>query len=125
MRFSLPYIEQIVQGVRNECPVIVYAKGAWHSLREMQNTGAAALGLDWCNTPQLARQITGSGITLQGNYDPVKLLQPVSKIKTDVKQMIDAFGTQRYIANLGHGIVPQIPVDHARAFIDAVKQYGQ
>ena len=122
--FSLPYINQIVQAVKEYCPVIVYAKGVWHSLPEMQQTGASALGLDWCNTPEIGRKLTGNSITLQGNYDPIKLLQPISKIKTDVKQMIDAFGAQRYIANLGHGIVPNIPVDHAKAFVDAVKEYS-
>lgn len=121
--FSLPYTEQIVQSLKDDCPVIVYAKGVWHSLTELQNTGASALGLDWCNTPQLAREMTGFGITLQGNYDPIKLLQPVNKIKADVKQMIDAFGIRQYIVNLGHGIVPQVPVEHARAFVEAVKEY--
>ena len=121
--YSLHYINQIVQAVKDDCPVIVYAKGAWHSLPEMQETGASALGLDWCNTPQIGRTLTANSITLQGNYDPIKLLQPVSVIKKDVKKMIDAFGAQKYIANLGHGIVPNIPVDHAKAFVDAVKEY--
>lgn len=121
--YSLPYINQIVQSVKFECPVIVYAKGVWHSLPELQQTGAAALGIDWCNTPQQARKLTNHSITLQGNYDPVKLLNPVSKIRQDVKTMIDAFGTTRYIANLGHGIIPNIPVDHAKAFVQAVKEY--
>lgn len=123
--YSLPYINQIVTALKEECPVIVYAKGVWHSLPELQQTGAAALGLDWCNTPQYARQLTNNSIILQGSYDPVKLLQPVSKIRADVKTMIDAFGVQQYIANLGHGIIPKIPVDHAKAFVDAVKEYQQ
>lgn len=122
--FSLPYIQQVVRAVKDSCPVIVYAKGVWHSLPELQQTGASALGLDWCNTAATARTLTNSSITLQGNYDPVKLLQPVGKIRSDVKQMINAFGTQQYIANLGHGILPQVPVEHAKAFVDAVKEYG-
>lgn len=121
--FSLQYIEQIVDAVKEEAPVIVYAKGVWHSLPELQQTGAAALGLDWCNTPQLARTLTQHKITLQGNYDPVKLLQPVAKIKEDVQGMIHAFGVQRYIVNLGHGIIPSVPVEHARAFVEAVKSW--
>jgi uroporphyrinogen decarboxylase len=121
--FSLQYIEQIVDAVKEEAPVIVYAKGVWHSLPELQQTGAAALGLDWCNTPQTARALTQNKITLQGNYDPVKLLQPVAKIKEDVQQMINAFGVQRYIVNLGHGIIPSVPVEHARTFVEAVKSW--
>ena len=121
--FSLPYIQQIVTALKSHCPVTVFAKGVWHSIAELQATGASALGLDWANTPQVARQLTNNAITLQGNYDPIKLLQPINKIKADVTAMIDAFGTQRYIANLGHGIVPNIPVSHAKAFIDAVKEY--
>lgn len=123
--YSLSYMEQIIHAVKDEAPVIIYAKGVWHSLPEMQNTGAAAIGLDWCNTPQTARRLTNNSITLQGNYDPVKLLQPIATIQKDVKTMIDVFGSQRYIANLGHGIIPGIPVEHARAFVEAVKQYKQ
>jgi uroporphyrinogen decarboxylase len=60
-------------------------------------------------------------VTLQGNFDPARLLSPVAEIKKSVKEMIDSFGVQRYIANLGHGILPNVPVDHARAFVEAVK----
>lgn len=121
--YSLPYIQQIVQATRDLAPVTVFAKGVWHSLPELQATGADALGLDWANTPDVARKLTNHSITLQGNYDPIKLLQPISKIKQDVTEMINAFGAQRYIVNLGHGIVPNIPVEHARAFIEAAKEW--
>jgi uroporphyrinogen decarboxylase len=72
-----------------------------------------------------ARKLTGGKITLQGNFDPARLLAPIPQIKNWVKEMIDSFGTQYYIANLGHGITPDVPVDHARAFVDAVKEYGE
>ena len=71
----------------------------------------------------MARTMTGNNITLQGNFDPAKLLAPIKQIKQEVKEMIDAFGTNRYIANLGHGILPNVPVDHAKAFVEAVKEY--
>jgi uroporphyrinogen decarboxylase len=121
--FSLPYIRQIVQALKTDCPVTVFAKGVWHSLSELQETGASALGLDWANTATVARSLTNNSVTLQGNYDPIKLLQPVTKIRQDVTRMINEFGPQRYIVNLGHGIVPEIPVNHARAFVEAVKEW--
>jgi len=121
--FAQPYLEQIVQGMDGIAPVILFPKGSWYALAELSISGAAGLGLDWTVEPQLARRLTGDKITLQGNFDPSKLLAPIPEIKKAVKQMIDGFGMQRYIANLGHGILPNVPVDHAKAFIEAVKEY--
>jgi uroporphyrinogen decarboxylase len=121
--FAQPYLIQIADAVSTAAPVILFPKGSWYALGDLANTSAAGLGLDWSITPQMARSITGGNITLQGNFDPSKLLAPIPQIKKEVREMIDAFGPQRYIANLGHGIMPNIPVDHARAFVDAVKEY--
>lgn len=120
---SLQYIRQIVSALKDKVPVIVFAKGAWHSLHAIAETGAQGLGIDWCITPQVARNLAGEGVTLQGNFDPAKLLSPIPVIKKEVKEMLDAFGGKRHIANLGHGILPNIPVDHARAFVDTVKEW--
>ena len=119
---SLKYIRQIVTALKDEAPVIIFAKGAWHSLDAMAATGAAGLGIDWCISPKMARQFAGDHVTLQGNFDPAKLLAPIPVIKKEVKSMINAFGRDRYVANLGHGILPNVPVDHARAFVDTVKE---
>lgn len=121
--FSLRYIRQIIAAVKEDCHTIIFAKGAWFALESMSHTGASGLGIDWCITAEIARKLAGKHIVLQGNFDPAKLLGPVASIKRSVKEMIDAFGTQRYIANLGHGILPNVPVDHAKAFVDAVKEY--
>ena len=90
----------------------------------MSATGADGLGIDWCITPKLARAFARKNTTLQGNFDPAKLLGSISSIKKQVKEMIDEFGVQRYIANLGHGILPNVSVDNARAFVEAVKEYS-
>lgn len=119
---SLKYIRQIVSALKEEVPVIVFAKGAWHSLDAMAATGAAGLGIDWCITAQNARLFAGDNVTLQGNFDPAKLLSPIPVIQKEVRSMIQSFGNQRYIANLGHGILPNVPVDHARAFVDTIKE---
>ncbi|GAA0556358.1 uroporphyrinogen decarboxylase [Chitinophaga japonensis] len=119
--FSLQYIRQIVAAMKDICPVIVFAKGAWYALEAMAATGAHGLGIDWCIQPQQARAFAGSNVTLQGNFDPARLLLPIPEIEKAVKAMMQGFGQQRYIANLGHGILPNIPVDHARAFVETVK----
>jgi uroporphyrinogen decarboxylase len=122
--FSLQYIRQIVTAMKDICPTIVFAKGAWFALEDMAATGAHGLGIDWCIKPELARQFAGSNITLQGNFDPAKLLAPVPEIEKAVKEMLKGFGRQRYIANLGHGILPNVPVAHAKAFVETVKAHG-
>lgn len=123
--FSLRYIRQIIAALKGMAPTILFAKGAWHSLEPMAATGATALGIDWCITPQMARELAGPGVVLQGNFDPAKLVSPIPVIKKEVKKMLSAFGGQKHIANLGHGILPNIPVDHARAFVDTVKEWKQ
>jgi uroporphyrinogen decarboxylase len=122
--FAQPYLFRIADALKEDAPVILFPKGSWYALEAISQSGASGVGIDWCITPQMARKLTGNRITLQGNFDPAKLLAPATEIKKSVKQMIDAFGTQRYIANLGHGITPNVPVDHARAFVEAVKEYG-
>lgn len=122
--FSLRYIRQIVKAVREMAPTIIFAKGAWHSLRAMSATGAAGLGIDWCISPEMARSFAGPEVVLQGNFDPAKLLAPVPEIIKATKEMVHSFGGHKYIANLGHGILPDVPVDHARAFVDTVKAYS-
>lgn len=120
---SLRYIRQIVAAIKDDVPTIIFAKGAWHSLDAMAATGAAGLGIDWCIKADMARKFAGNDITLQGNFDPAKLLSPIPVIEKEVKEMLTAFGPGRHIANLGHGILPNVPVDHARAFVNTVKEF--
>ena len=121
--FAQPYLFQIADALKEEAPVILFPKGSWYALKDLSESSAAGIGIDWCVSPQVARELTGNKITLQGNFDPAKLLAPIPEIKKWVKEMIDAFGVQNYIANLGHGITPNVPVDHAKAFVEAVKEY--
>ncbi|MGB5371476.1 MAG: uroporphyrinogen decarboxylase [Flavobacteriaceae bacterium] len=121
--FSWHYNQQIVDALKQHAPVIVFGKGCWFALGDMAKSGAAALGVDWTCSARNARYLTGGKITLQGNFDPARLLSPPSEIKKMVTKMIDEFGKDRYVVNLGHGILPNIPVDHAKAFVDAVKEY--
>ena len=121
--FSWHYLQQIVSELKKLIPVIVFGKGCWFALNKMSKSGASALGIDWTCSAQNSRYLSGGNITLQGNFDPSRLLSPISEIKKQVTNMINEFGKDRYIVNLGHGILPNIPVSHAKAFIDTVKQY--
>lgn len=123
--FSWNYMNQIVEALAPETKVIVFGKGCWFALDEMAKSKASALGVDWTITARNARYLTGGNKTLQGNFDPSRLLSQIPVIKKMVHQMIDDFGKDNYIVNLGHGILPNIPVDHAKAFVDAVKEYKQ
>ena len=120
-RFAQPYLIQIADALQDDAPVILFPKGSWYALKDLSESSASALGIDWCISPKMARELTAEKITLQGNFDPAKLLLPIDDIKKEVKKMISEFGIQKYIVNLGHGITPNIPVDHAKAFVDAVK----
>ncbi|MEO6905416.1 MAG: uroporphyrinogen decarboxylase [Ginsengibacter sp.] len=122
-QFAQPYLIQIADALKDDAPVILFPKGSWYALKELSQSSASAIGIDWGISPKTAREMTGNKITLQGNFDPAKLLLPVAEIKKEVKKMIDEFGVQKYIVNLGHGITPNIPVDHAQAFVDAVKEW--
>jgi uroporphyrinogen decarboxylase len=121
--FSWPYIQQIIDALKDDIPVIAFGKGCWFALDVMAKSGATALGVDWTCSPKNARYLTGGNITLQGNFDPSRLFSPPKEIKKMVHQMIDEFGKDRYIVNLGHGILPNIPVENAKAFVEAVKEY--
>jgi len=122
--FSWKYINQIIEALKDDAPVIAFGKGCWFALEEMSKSNASALGVDWTITPEWARKLTGGDITLQGNFDPTRLFSPPAEIKKQVKTMIDAFGKDKYIVNLGHGILPNIGLENAGAFIEAVKEYG-
>jgi uroporphyrinogen decarboxylase len=123
--FSWQYIQQIIDALKDEAPVIVFGKGCWFALGDMAKSGASALGVDWTCSARNARYLSGGKITLQGNFDPSRLLSPPSEIKKMVHQMINEFGKDSYVVNLGHGILPNVPVENAKAFIDAVKEYKQ
>lgn len=125
-RFSLPYLAEAVRIARRAgAPVVVFAPGAACPLDEIARaTGADVLGVDWHTDVTRARAATaGLPVALQGNLDPCWLYAPPDEIRKRTRQMLEQFGGRGHIANLGHGILPDVPVDHARAFVDAVKAW--
>jgi uroporphyrinogen decarboxylase len=121
--FSLKYISAISDALSKKVPVIIFAKDAHFALPEIKNTSCDVVGLDWSMNPAEARKIIGNGKTLQGNADPCLLYADFETIKKQTAQMLDAFGPNRYIANLGHGLYPDTDKEKVKYFIDCIKQH--
>jgi uroporphyrinogen decarboxylase len=87
-------------------------------------TNAEVIGVDWQVEPHAARRrLLDSDVAIQGNLDPAWLYAPPGVIRQRTWAMLSAFGGRGHIANLGHGILPNVPVEHAKAFVDAVKAW--
>ena len=119
--FSLQYISKICDAISPLAPVTVFAKDAHFALANMAKLNCNTIGLDWTINPQDARIIVGSNKTLQGNADPCLLYADEKTIELEAKKMVNAFGKQRYIANLGHGLYPDLDKNKVKFFIDCIK----
>ncbi len=120
--FALPYIRKICESI-TEVPIIVFAKGVGYAIESLNELPCQVLGLDWTMSPQNVRQRIGSSKSLQGNLDPCLLYANPTYIKKATTNMLDAFGYQKHIANLGHGLEPDTPLDNIKCFVDTVKEY--
>jgi uroporphyrinogen decarboxylase len=126
--FALPYLAESVRLARSAgVPVIAFAPGAGWALEEIADvTGAEVIGVDWqTDSADARRRLAGRPVALQGNLDPTWLYAGPAVIRERTHAMLDAFGGVGHVANLGHGILPDVPVAHAKAFVDAVKEWRQ
>ena len=121
-QFSLPYIAQICDAIE-EVPVTVFAKGAFFARKDMAKLNCEVIGLDWNMDIKESRRMIPDK-TLQGNLDPCVLYASFKEIEKQTKKMLKAFGTQRYIANLGHGVYPDTDPEKVKCFFEAVKTYS-
>lgn len=128
--FSLAYMERIVEGLIREhegrtVPVILFTKGGGQWLEVMAESGADALGLDWTTDISEARQRVGNKVALQGNMDPSMLYASPERIEEEVRLILTSYGKgSGHVMNLGHGIHPDVPVEHAQAFVEAVVRHS-
>ncbi len=126
--FSLHYMEKIVAGLVREhggrkVPVILFTKNGGQWLESMADAGADALGIDWTTDIGVARRRVGNRVALQGNMDPSVLYASPSRIREEVKTILDSYGKGAgHVFNLGHGIHPFVEPERAAAFIDAVHE---
>jgi len=130
-KFCLPVLDRIqtevtrilVERKVEPVPMVIFAKGGHYALHQLSKLTYDVIGVDWTVDPKVARQLVGKDAVVQGNLDPCALYGDDRTIKTLVKKMIDRFGEDRYICNLGHGIYPDAPVESVQSFIDAVHTY--
>ncbi len=124
--FALPYLARAARRAASAgAPVIVFAPGAGWALEEIADaTGADVIGVDWQTDAATARRrLAGRPVALQGNFEPTWLYAPPAEIERRARTMLAAFGGTGHVANLGHGILPDVPVAHARAFVDTVRAW--
>ena len=118
--FGMKYVSKICDAV-HEAPVTVFAKGAYFALENMKGLNCETIGLDWNMSISDAKTIFQNQKTLQGNLDPCVLYGDYNLIEHKTKEMLNSFAGHRHIANLGHGVYPDINPDHVKCFIETVK----
>ncbi|MEA1937711.1 MAG: uroporphyrinogen decarboxylase [Pseudomonadota bacterium] len=116
--FVLPGLQGLMKKL--EVPVIYYVNGIGHLLEATAETGADVLGIDWRVSLAEVRQRLGADRIVQGNLDPALLFASPATIRAATQAMIAATGGRGHIINLGHGLLPDTPLEGIAAFIDVV-----
>jgi uroporphyrinogen decarboxylase len=143
-QFSLAYTARVLAQLKTEhegarIPRIVFTKGGGLWLPEMGGLDCEVLGLDWTMNLGKARAMVGGAVggpgkALQGNIDPNVLFAPPEQIATEVRRVLDSFGTPHtdrattgptHIFNLGHGISQFTPPEHVSALVETVHQHSR
>lgn len=119
--FSLKYIAAICDAI-NEVPKIVFPKGASFARKEFGELNCEVIGLDWNMDITESRNLIGAEKILQGNSDPCLLFADTKTIEKETIKMLQEFGG-KHIANLGHGVYPDTPLDGVKCFVDTVKGF--
>jgi uroporphyrinogen decarboxylase len=120
--YVLPHVQLIFEGLkREEVPLIYFGTGTSAILRQMRQAGGDVLGIDWRIHLDEAWTAVGHDVAVQGNLDPLVLFAPLHEIERRVEDILRrAAGRPGHIFNLGHGILPNTPVEHVAAAIDMV-----
>jgi uroporphyrinogen decarboxylase len=124
-QFALPYTQRAISIARQaDVPIIHFATDTSGYLEAMRETGADVISIDWRVDLSAAWQRLGEDVAVQGNLDPVALLAPWDALKQRARAILDqAGGRPGHIFNLGHGILPETPLDNVKRMVDFVHQY--
>jgi uroporphyrinogen decarboxylase len=125
--FSARHMKKIVENLASyDVPVTLFSKGGVDIIRQLTDSGADMLGVDWMTDIGAARNIAGGSAALQGNLDPTALYGAKEIIRREVDRILDAFGSDSgHVFNLGHGILPDIPVDNVQFLVEYVRKRSE
>jgi len=125
VRYAAPYSRALIERIRSTgVPVIHFGTGASGFFRELHAAGGDVMGVDWrINIDQAWMDISYRS-AIQGNLDPVALFAPLPELKIKVRELLKRTGTRPgHIFNLGHGILPETPVESVKAVVEMVREF--
>ncbi|HYA97823.1 MAG TPA: uroporphyrinogen decarboxylase [Methylomirabilota bacterium] len=116
----LPATREVVSALKSAgVPVILYTKASHHLLPAVVRTGADVLSVDWRVSMSELRRLAGPSVAIQGNVDPAALCASPRRVQKAVSDALAELHGRGHILNLGHGILPQTPVENAVLFVHA------
>lgn len=126
VEYVLPHVKSVIERLKpHGIPIIYFGTGTSTLLPLMRSAGSDVLGLDWHVELDEAWARVGFDVAVQGNLDPVVLFAPLPEIERRIKDILDKAGNRAgHIFNLGHGILPQTPVEHVESAIEFVRKYS-
>ena len=121
--FAVAPARKVIEAVKaTGVPVTYFALDVAHAWDVVAECGADVIGVDWRSSLKSADAALGRRFVLQGNLDPCVLLADPKTVEQRTKAMIEEGRSLKvHIANLGHGILPSVPVECAQAFVDTIK----
>jgi uroporphyrinogen decarboxylase len=125
VRYVAPYTRALIERVRSAgVPVIHFGTGAAGFFKELHAAGGDIMGVDWrINIDQAWMDISYRS-AVQGNLDPAILFAPISEIRMRVHELLKRTGSRPgHIFNLGHGILPETPVENVKACVEIVREF--
>ncbi|KAG6559831.1 Uroporphyrinogen decarboxylase [Candidatus Rhabdochlamydia oedothoracis] len=121
-QFCLPFLHQIVKELQLVVPVILFCRDSSIRYAQLADLMPTAISLDWHLPMKVLREKISSSIALQGNLRPELLKKPSSEIEKEVSSFLNSMkGGRGFIANLGHGVLPDIPFESVKLFVDMAK----
>ncbi len=124
--YVLPYSTRVLRGIDRSVPAIHFVKGCGLLLDLIPRAGGDVLGIDWHIELADAVARVGDAFSVQGNLDPTVLLGPRELVVRRAREIVEQGRAARgHVFNLGHGILPSVPVDNVKALVEAVHEAGQ